>query len=102
MHAILMFAAGVFPFRTHLSASRPKRGYVEVTMEDSCPLFTPGPPARGHICHTAEILQVTIIIADSRPISQVVNGPTLYAGRSIGSILGHCDAAAAAAACCWG
>lgn len=56
-------AAGVFPFRTHLSASRPKRGYVEVTMEDACPLFTSGPPARGHICHTAEILQVSSHLA---------------------------------------
>lgn len=52
-------AAGVFPFRTHLTSSRLKCGYVEVTVEDACPLFSPGPPARGHVCHTAEILQVT-------------------------------------------
>ena len=55
----MLLAAGVFPFRTHLTSSRLKRGYVEVTVEEACPLFSPGPPARGHVCHTAEILQVT-------------------------------------------
>ncbi len=62
----MLHAAGVFPFRTHLTSSRLKRGYVEVTVEQACPLFSPGPPARGHVCHTAEILQVLTHITDQR------------------------------------
>ena len=54
-------AAGVFPFRTHMTPSRPKLGYVEVTTEGACPLFEPGQAARGHVCHSAEILQERVV-----------------------------------------
>lgn len=56
-----MRAAGVFPFRTHLTANRLKRGYVEVTVEETCSLFNAGQAARGFVCHTAEILQELVV-----------------------------------------
>ena len=56
-----MPAAGVFPFRTHLTANRLKRGYVEVTVEETCSLFDGGQSARGFVCHTAEILQERVV-----------------------------------------
>ena len=54
-------AVGVFPFRAHLTANRLKRGYVEVTVEDTCSLFGGGQSARGFVCHTAEILQERVV-----------------------------------------
>ncbi len=56
-----MSAAGVFPFRTHLTANRLKRGYVEVTVEETCSLFDGGQNARGFVCHSAEILQERVV-----------------------------------------
>lgn len=58
---VLAHTAGVFPFRTHLTANRLKRGYVEVTVEETCSLFDGGQAARGFVCHTAEILQERIV-----------------------------------------
>ena len=52
---------GVFPFRAHLTANRLKRGYVEVTVEETCSLFDGGQSARGFVCHTAEILQERVV-----------------------------------------
>ena len=51
----------MFPFRTHLTANRLKRGYVEVTVEETCSLFEGGQQARGFVCHTAEILQERVV-----------------------------------------
>ncbi len=56
-----MPAVGVFPFRAHLTANRLKRGYVEVTVEETCSLFDGGQSARGFVCHTAEILQERVV-----------------------------------------
>ncbi|KAK9845805.1 hypothetical protein WJX81_002848 [Elliptochloris bilobata] len=53
--------AGVFPFRTAMAEDRPKIGYVEVTPTAACPLFPPGPPARGHVHHCSEILQEHVV-----------------------------------------
>ncbi len=51
----------MFPFRTHLTANRLKRGYVEVTVEETCSLFNAGQAARGFVCHSAEILQERVV-----------------------------------------
>ena len=51
----------MFPFRTHLTANRLKRGYVEVTVEETCSLFEGGQQARGFVCHIAEILQERVV-----------------------------------------
>ena len=44
-----------------MTPSRPKLGYVEVTTEGACPLFEPDQAARGHVCHSAEILQERVV-----------------------------------------
>lgn len=61
MNVVGVRAAGVFPFRTHMTPNRPKLGYVEVTTEGACPLFEPGQAARGHVGHSAEILQERVV-----------------------------------------
>lgn len=57
--AVLLCAAvGVFPFRTAMTASSMKMGYVEVVTQPSCVLFPPNCTVRGHVFHFSEILQV--------------------------------------------
>lgn len=57
-HAI---AAGLFPFRTHMTKDKMKMGYIEVETQQGCNLFPPNCKARGHVYHFSEILQEKVV-----------------------------------------
>ena len=54
----VVHAVGVFPFRTHMTETAMKMGYVAVKTLPGCSLFPPGVLVRGHIYHFSEILEV--------------------------------------------
>ena len=54
-------AAGLFPFRTHMTKDKMKMGYIEVETQQGCNLFPPHCKARGHVYHFSEILQEKVV-----------------------------------------
>lgn len=48
---------GIFPFRAIMSKTKVMRGYVEVTVGENCPIFTPGSTIRGFMNSNSELVQ---------------------------------------------
>ena len=52
---------GIFPFRTVMTRSAMKMGYVEVTTQPGCTLFPPNIGVRGQVYHFSEIVQEQVV-----------------------------------------
>ena len=57
----MLYAAGLFPFRTQMTKDKMKMGYIEVETQQGCNLFPANCKARGHVYHFSEILQEKVV-----------------------------------------